>query len=74
MRDKVFNLAKNLKYDGYESGLASMVYKFFDKTSKRSCVNIPLESSEKLAKELHKPIIRNFFEKFIQDLKTIFGS
>ena len=28
--DKAFNIAKNLKYDGYQRGLASMVYKFFD--------------------------------------------
>ena len=27
---KVFNTAKNPKYDGYQRGLASMVYKFFD--------------------------------------------
>ena len=26
--DKAFNIAKNPKYDGYEHGLASMVYKF----------------------------------------------
>ena len=31
LRDKVFNIAKNSKYDGYQSGLASMVYKFFEK-------------------------------------------
>ena len=31
LRDKAFNIAKNSKYDGYHSGLASMVYKFFDK-------------------------------------------
>ena len=31
LRDKVFNVAKNSKYDGYKSGLASMVYKFFEK-------------------------------------------
>ena len=31
LRDKAFNTAKNPKYDGYERGLASMVYKFFDK-------------------------------------------
>ena len=31
LRDKAFNFAKNLKYDGYRSGLASVVYKFFDK-------------------------------------------
>ena len=31
LRDKAFNIAKNPKYDGYERGLASTVYKFFDK-------------------------------------------
>ena len=31
--DKAFNIAKNPKYDGYQRGLASMVYKFFDKKS-----------------------------------------
>ena len=60
LRDKAFNIAKNPKYDGYQRGLASMVYKFFDKKSKGSGVNIPLESNEELAKELHKPIIRKF--------------
>ena len=31
LRDKACDIAKNLKYDGYQRGLASMVYKFFDK-------------------------------------------
>ena len=31
LRDKAFNIAKNPKYDGYQRGLASMVYKFFNK-------------------------------------------
>ena len=31
IRDKAFSIAKNTKYDGYHRGLASMVYKFFDK-------------------------------------------
>ena len=31
LRDKAFNIAKNPKYDRYQRGLASMVYKFFDK-------------------------------------------
>ena len=31
LRDKAFHIAKNLKYDGYERRLASMVYNFFDK-------------------------------------------
>ena len=29
LRDKRFNIAKNLKYDGYQRRLASMVYGFF---------------------------------------------
>ena len=33
LRDKAFNLAKNSKYDGYQRGLTSMVYKFLDKKS-----------------------------------------
>ena len=63
LRDKAFNIAKNPKYDGYQRGLASMVYKFFDKKSKGSGVNIPLEFNEQLAEELHKTIIRNFKKK-----------
>ena len=31
LRDKAFNIAKDPKYDGYQRGLPSMVYKFFDK-------------------------------------------
>ena len=65
LRDKAFNIAKNPKYDGYQRGLASMVYKFFDKKSKGSGVNIPLEFNEQLAKELHKPIIRNFKKRTV---------
>ena len=34
LRDKAFNIAKNPKYDGYERGIASIVYKFFDKSQK----------------------------------------
>ena len=63
LRNKAFNIAGNPKYDGYQRGLVSMNYKFFDKKSKGSGVNIPLEFNEQLAKELHKPIIRNFFKK-----------
>ena len=31
LRDKAFKIASDLKYDGYQRGLASMVHKFFDK-------------------------------------------
>ena len=60
LRDKAFNIAKNPKYDGYQRGLASMVYKFFDKKSKGSGVNMPLEFNKQFAEELYKPIIRKF--------------
>ena len=38
-----------------------MVYKCFDKRSKRSGANIEVKPSEQLAEELHKPIIRIFW-------------
>ena len=33
MRNKAFKIASDQNYDGYQRGLASMVYKFFDKKS-----------------------------------------
>ena len=56
LKNKAFKIASNPKYDGYQRGLASMVYKFFDKKSKGS--GIVNEPNSQLANELHKPIIR----------------
>ena len=36
LRDKAFKIASDQKNDGYQRGLASMVYKFFDKKSQGS--------------------------------------
>ena len=36
LRDKAFKIASDPEYDGYQSGLASMIYKFFDKKSRGS--------------------------------------
>ena len=47
LRDKAFNVAKNPKYDGYQRGLASMVYKFFDKNTKGSGVTLANKSAIK---------------------------
>ena len=58
LRDKAYNIASNPEYDGYQRGLASMVYKCFDKKSMGSGTAEP--SSLKLADELHKPVIRKF--------------
>ena len=59
LRDKTFNIAKNPKYDGYQSGLASMVQKFFDKKSKGGSIN-EIKQNEQLAEELCNAIIKNF--------------
>ena len=64
-RDKAFNIAKNPKYDGYQKGLASIAYKYFDKKSTDIGINIPLEFNKQLAKELHKPVIKNFKKRTV---------
>ena len=64
LRDKAFEIAKNLKYDGYQRGLASMLYKLFDKKSEGSGI-INNKENIQLAEELHKPIIRKFEKKSI---------
>ena len=62
-RGKPFNIAKNPKYDGYQRGLASMVFKFLIKKSSRSGVNNRIKQNQQLAEELHKPIIKNFLKR-----------
>ena len=59
LRDKAFKIASDPKYDGYQRGLASMVYKFFDKKSKGSGITTN-EFNYQLANELHKPVIKKF--------------
>ena len=51
-----FKIVSDQKYDGYQKGLASMVYKFFDKKSQGSGLANNKENVQ-LANELHKPII-----------------
>ena len=60
LRDKAYDIASNPKYDSYQRGLASMVYKFFDKKSMGSGFKKLKNSSSILADELHKPIIKKF--------------
>ena len=59
LKNKAFDIAKDSQYDGYQRGLASMVYKFFDKKSEGSGVK-RIPQNEHLANELHKPVIRKF--------------
>ena len=73
LKDKAYDITSNPKYDGYQRGLASMVYKFFDKKSTagpsslertgsgfKKLKNTTKPSSSILADERHKPIIRKF--------------
>ena len=74
LRDKAYDIASSPEYDGYQRGLASMVYKFFDSkvaspdkksTAEPSALartggGFKKPSSSILADELHKPIIRKF--------------
>ena len=62
LRDKAFKFASDQKYDGYQSGLASMIYKFFDKKSQESGLASKKENIQ-LANELHEPIIKKINER-----------
>ena len=61
LKDKSFKIASDPNNDGYQRGLASMVYKFFDTKSaslnKYSGSGIVNEANYQLANERHKPII-----------------
>ena len=66
LRDKTFQIASNPKYDGYQRGLASILYKFFDEKSSGS--GIINESNYQLAIELHKPIIKKLKKRKVYSL------
>ena len=64
LSDQVYNITKNPKYDGYQPGLASMVYHSFDKkpvarhsNSSGGAITGEIISNQKLDEEKHKLII-----------------
>ena len=61
LRDKAFNLAKNSKYDGYQRGLASIVYKFFDKKSSGSSIK-----NENIS---YKSLLKNYTNQLLENLR-----
>ena len=67
LRDKAYDIAGYPEYDGYKRGLASMVYKFFDKKSTGSGI-ATARSSSILADELHKPIIKKLNKRRVYSL------
>ena len=58
LRDKVSKIVSDAKWDGCQRGLASMVYRFFEKKSSGS--GIANEPNYQLANELHKQITKKF--------------
>ena len=61
LKDKPFKIASNPNYDGFQRGVASMVYKVFDKKSKGNGVATlaykSMSNQLQLENELHKTII-----------------
>ena len=68
LRDQVFNIAENSKYDESQCRLASIVYKCLNKNSlggavtraDKSAIKSEIMPNQQLAEELHNPIIRKF--------------
>ena len=60
LKDKAFEITNNPKYNGCQRGLASVVYKFFDKKSKGTGIKNEIKQNQQSANELHEPIIRKF--------------
>ena len=60
LKNKALKIASNPKYNGYERGLARLVYKFFYKKSKGAGIKNEIKENQQLLNKLHKPIIRKF--------------
>ena len=56
LRDKAFQIVSDPKYEGYQRGLASMFYNFFDRKSSGSGIDV--EPNYWLVNELCRQIIR----------------
>ena len=54
LKNKALKIDTNPKVNGYQRGLAAMVYKFFNERTKGSGIE-----NKQLAEELYKPIIKN---------------
>ena len=57
------SIAENPKYDRYQRGPVSRVYKFFNKKTSGSGINNEIKQNQQLAEELHNPIIKKLLKK-----------
>ena len=63
LRDKAFNIAKDPKYYGYERGLASMVYKLFDKKFLVVVIKIYIFLIKNYQNNYTKPLLENLIKE-----------
>ena len=76
LRNKAYNIVSNPSYDGYQRGLASMVYKFLNtkvSSPDKKTVGSGVNKYIKLANEHHQSLKKLINEKYIHLLKIIFG-
>ena len=75
LKNKALKIASNPKYNGYERGLARLVYKFFDKKSKGAGIKNEIKENQQLLNELHKPVIRKFKKRkvYVSSLDGTWG-
>ena len=72
LKDKALEIANDPKYDGYQRGLASMVYKFFDKNlaevvlTTNQIINLQMNFINRLLKNLRD-------QKVIHHLEIVFA-
>ena len=80
LRNSAYHIAGNPKYDGYQRGLASMVYKIFDSKvaplDKKTMSGKGTGNIKILAEELHKPVIKKFNKRkvYSQHRDNIWGA
>ena len=73
LKNRAFDIPKDPKYDGYQRGLASMVYKFLSRTFQEAVQNLCLKMNNWLKNVINKLLENLKKEKYIQHLKIIFG-
>ena len=70
-----YKIAVNVKYDGYQRWLASMVYRYFDKKTGLGEIETSKAGAsvnEELVQELDKPVIKKIKRKKLYARKIIF--
>ena len=60
LRNRAFNIVKNPKYDRYQRGLVSIVYKFFAKNSSGSAVTNETKEINNWLKNYTNQLSKNF--------------